>query len=114
MSVFSIITRTVFQKQRGNKIQKIVEIYFKKIYNNKGSYGKGEPYAGIAQSVEHFTRNEGVVSSSLISGFLIVDAESLVKQGIQRFLLPFSEVVSLLYFQYKYFAIIYLENLQTI
>ena len=24
--------------------------------------------AGIAQSVEHFTRNEGVVSSSLISG----------------------------------------------
>ncbi len=26
--------------------------------------------AGIAQSVEHFTRNEGVVSSSLISGFL--------------------------------------------
>ena len=27
-------------------------------------------YAGIAQSVEHFTRNEGVVSSSLISGFI--------------------------------------------
>ena len=26
--------------------------------------------AGIAQSVEHFTRNEGVVSSSLISGFI--------------------------------------------
>ncbi len=26
-------------------------------------------HAGIAQSVEHFTRNEGVVSSSLISGF---------------------------------------------
>ncbi len=25
--------------------------------------------AGIAQLVEHFTRNEGVVSSSLISGF---------------------------------------------
>ena len=27
--------------------------------------------AGIAQSVEHFTRNEGVVSSSLISGFFL-------------------------------------------
>ena len=26
--------------------------------------------AGIAQSVEHFTRNEGVVSSSLISGLI--------------------------------------------
>ena len=26
-------------------------------------------HAGIAQQVEHFTRNEGVVSSSLISGF---------------------------------------------
>ena len=28
--------------------------------------------AGIAQSVEHFTRNEGVVSSSLISSFFIL------------------------------------------
>jgi hypothetical protein len=27
------------------------------------------PYAGIAQSVEHFTRNEGVVGSSPISSF---------------------------------------------
>ena len=26
--------------------------------------------AGIAQQVEHFTRNEGVVSSSLISGLI--------------------------------------------
>ena len=32
---------------------------------------KREPYAGIAQSVEHFTRNEGVVSSSLISGLIM-------------------------------------------
>ncbi len=29
--------------------------------------------AGIAQSVEHFTRNEGVVSSSLISGFFYAE-----------------------------------------
>ena len=27
-------------------------------------------HAGIAQSVEHFTRNEGVVGSSPISGFI--------------------------------------------
>ena len=33
--------------------------------------------AGIAQSVEHFTRNEGVVSSSLISSLYMTD-ESLV------------------------------------
>ena len=32
---------------------------------------KGGQNAGIAQAVEHFTRNEGVVSSSLISGFFI-------------------------------------------
>ena len=29
--------------------------------------------AGIAQSVEHFTRNEGVVSSSLISSLYMTD-----------------------------------------
>ena len=29
------------------------------------------PDAGIAQSVEHFTRNEGVVGSSPISSFLL-------------------------------------------
>ena len=47
----------------------MVEIYTETRYNNQGS-SKTEPYAGIAQSVEHFTRNEGVVSSSLISGFV--------------------------------------------
>ena len=31
---------------------------------------KGGQNAGIAQSVEHFTRNEGVVGSSPISGFI--------------------------------------------
>ena len=32
-----------------------------------------ETQAGIAQSVEHFTRNEGVVSSSLISSLYMTD-----------------------------------------
>ncbi len=51
-----------------SSLEKVVEIYTKKRYNSKGSSRYGL-YAGIAQSVEHFTRNEGVVSSSLISGF---------------------------------------------
>ena len=50
-------------------MKKTVEIWLEKIYNNKGSSERDESDAGIAQSVEHFTRNEGVVSSSLISGF---------------------------------------------
>ena len=33
--------------------------------------------AGIAQSVEHFTRNEGVVSSSLISSLPLLDPDTL-------------------------------------
>ena len=33
--------------------------------------------AGIAQSVEHFTRNEGVVSSSLISSLYMTDGSSV-------------------------------------
>ena len=52
-------------------MKKTVEIYQKKIYNNIGSSERGGQDAGIAQSVEHFTRNEGVVSSSLISGFFL-------------------------------------------
>ena len=47
----------------------MVEISIKKRYNIKGS-SRCEPHAGIAQLVEHFTRNEGVVSSSLISGLI--------------------------------------------
>ena len=42
------------------KIEKTVEISKEKRYNSKGSFDG--PNAGIAQSVEHFTRNEGVVS----------------------------------------------------
>ncbi len=52
-------------------MKKTVEIWLEKIYNNKGPSERDESDAGIAQSVEHFTRNEGVVSSSLISGFFI-------------------------------------------
>ena len=33
--------------------------------------------AGIAQSVEHFTRNEGVVSSSLISSLPLLNPDTL-------------------------------------
>ena len=44
-------------------------------------------YAGIAQSVEHFTRNEGVVSSNLISSFLIFDKDAVNLLGLQHFLL---------------------------
>ena len=49
-------------------------IFLKNVYNNicdcwKDIFGRQRTaQAGIAQSVEHFTRNEGVVSSSLISG----------------------------------------------
>ena len=39
--------------------------------------------AGIAQSVEHFTRNEGVVGSSPISSFLIKNSASLKNQIIK-------------------------------
>ncbi len=49
------------------EIKKTIEILKEKRYNSKGSFDG--PNAGITQSVEHFTRNEGVVSSSLISGF---------------------------------------------
>ena len=57
-------------------MKKTVEIWLEKIYNNKGSSERDESDAGIAQSVEHFTRNEGVVSSSLISGFIKKEAQS--------------------------------------
>ena len=57
-------------------MKKTVEIYQKKIYNNIGSSERGGRDAGIAQSVEHFTRNEGVVSSSLISGSVHQSAAS--------------------------------------
>ena len=59
----------------GNSIRKVllknekrVEISSERRYNSQGPPNGGRN-AGIAQSVEHFTRNEGVVSSSLISGF---------------------------------------------
>ena len=42
--------------------------------------------AGIAQSVEHFTRNEGVVSSSLISS-LPLTGSGYFKQSIRIFVL---------------------------
>ena len=42
--------------------------------------------AGIAQSVEHFTRNEGVVSSSLISS-LPLTGSGYFEQGIRIFVL---------------------------
>ena len=42
--------------------------------------------AGIAQSVEHFTRNEGVVSSSLISS-LPLTGSGYFEQGIRIFAL---------------------------
>ena len=42
-------------------------------------------YAGIAQSVEHFTRNEGVVSSSLISGFTIKRRNPSDTEGLRFF-----------------------------
>lgn len=41
------------------------------LYNSKGSF---KNCAEIAQLVEHFTRNEGVVGSSPIFGFQCVDA----------------------------------------
>ena len=42
--------------------------------------------AGIAQSVEHFTRNEGVVSSSLISSS-VKNSQNPYKQGLWLFLI---------------------------
>ena len=42
--------------------------------------------AGIAQLVEHFTRNEGVVSSSLISS-LPLTGSGYFEQGIRIFAL---------------------------
>ena len=42
--------------------------------------------AGIAQSVEHFTRNEGVVSSSLISS-LPLTGSGYFEQSIRIFVL---------------------------
>lgn len=44
-------------------------------------------YAGIAQSVEHFTRNEGVVSSSLISGFTIKRRNPSDTEGLRFFVM---------------------------
>ena len=41
--------------------------------------------AGIAQSVEHFTRNEGVVSSSLISSFFYLHQSDI--SDLLRYLL---------------------------
>ena len=46
--------------------------------------------AGIAQSVEHFTRNEGVVSSSLISGSK-PKAQPAISWGL-RFYFSFSYI----------------------
>ena len=43
--------------------------------------------AGIAQSVEHFTRNEGVVGSSPISSFQLLDAKILIFTRILAFFL---------------------------
>ena len=56
-------------------IGKIVKnsCFFEKIcYNVSCDCGR-QHSAGIAQSVEHFTRNEGVVSSSLISSLYMTD-----------------------------------------
>ena len=50
-------------------IKKEVEIYIQTRYNNKGRQN-WRPYAEIAQLVEHFTRNEGVVGSSPISSLM--------------------------------------------
>ena len=46
-------------------MKKTIDIFVKKRYNVKGST---YIYAEIAQLVEHFTRNEGVVGSSPIFG----------------------------------------------
>ena len=43
-------------------------------------------FAGIAQSVEHFTRNEGVVGSSPISSFCISAASPDRVKDLRHFL----------------------------
>lgn len=48
----------------------MVEILAKTRYNKQGS--SDGPQAGIAQLVEHFTRNEGAVGSSPISSLSTV------------------------------------------
>ena len=46
--------------------------------------------AGIAQSVEHFTRNEGVVGSSPISGLKMENDAETFNQSFSVFLLKIS------------------------
>ena len=67
------------------EIKKTIEILKEKRYNSKGSFDG--PNAGIAQSVEHFTRNEGVVSSSLISGFTIKRRNPSDTEGLRFFVM---------------------------
>ena len=61
-------------------------------YTIKGSfYSRAE----IAQLVEHFTRNEGVVGSSPIFGFNSVDAINLINTKVYGIFYFSNEVVSL-------------------
>ena len=61
------------------KIKK--QLKFKKKHDIITESAKCGQNAGIAQSVEHFTRNEGVVSSSLISGLLMKSAIPAMLRG---------------------------------
>lgn len=63
--------------------KKTVEIHRKKRYNNQGS--SHGPQAEIAQLVEHFTRNEGVVGSSPIFSFRKKGRKPGVFKGVRLF-----------------------------
>ena len=94
--------------------KKTVEIYFIMRYTIKGSfYSRAE----IAQLVEHFTRNEGVVGSSPIFGFNSVDAVNLINTKVYGIFYFFNEVVSLdfstFFLHFFYTFLHYFSNLQT-
>ena len=66
-----------------------------------------EPNAGIAQSVEHFTRNEGVVGSSPISSFYKKVLKTLDIKGFSTFLMSLEwESVILIFLFVPCFSIV--------
>ena len=68
------------------KLKKMLA-YFHKLYYNINVAGLQHSFAGIAQLVEHFTRNEGVVGSSPISSFLRKALQTQYLCGLEGFLL---------------------------
>ena len=65
--------------------QKLLTIKKKNDIIQSVGFSYRQIYAGIAQSVEHFTRNEGVVGSSPISSLLL--RERIRKANVFRILL---------------------------